>query len=49
MQSIKGLEADTIIIHSFVAFMHTTLKHEKELFWQKIYILLTHARERVII
>jgi len=48
-QSIKGLEADTIILHNFDKFLLTALKYEKEILLRKVYVLLTRAKERLYV
>ena len=49
IQSIKGLEAQNVIIHNFLPFLHTIYKNERELFYRKIYVLLTRTRENLYI
>ena len=49
MQSIKGLEAQNIIIHNFLPFLQTIYKNERALFYRKIYVLLTRSRENLYI
>lgn len=49
MQSIKGLEAQNVIIHNFLAFLQTIYKNEGALFYRKIYVLLTRSRENLYI
>ena len=49
MQSIKGLEAQNVIIHNFLSFLQTIYKNERELFYRKIYVLLTRSRENLYI
>lgn len=48
-QSVKGLEANTIIIHNFVGFLLAVYHNEKELFYRKAYVLFTRAKSRLII
>ena len=49
MQSIKGLESQNVIIHNFLPFLQTIYKNERELFYRKIYVLLTRSRENLYI
>ena len=49
MQSIKGLEAQNVIIHNFLPFLQTIYKNERVLFYRKIYVLLTRSRENLYI
>ena len=49
MQSIKGLEAQNIIIHNFLPFLQTTLKNDRKLFYRKIYVLLTRSKENLYV
>ena len=49
IQSIKGLEAQNVIIHNFLPFLQTIYKNERELFYRKIYVLLTRSRENLYI
>ena len=49
MASVKGLEAQNIIIHNFRAFLLNNSKKEKEIFYRQLYVLLTRAQERVIL
>ena len=49
MQSIKGLEAQNVIIHNFLPFLQTIYKNERALFYRKIYVLLTRSRENLYI
>ncbi len=48
-QSIKGLEAQNVIIHNFLPFLQTIYKNERALFYRKIYVLLTRSRENLYI
>jgi len=45
MQSVKGLEAQNIIIHNFGHFIHNGIKHKNEIIYRQIYVLLTRAQE----
>ena len=49
IQSIKGLEAQNVIIHNFLPFLQTICKNERALFYRKIYVLLTRSRENLYI
>ena len=49
IQSIKGLEAQNVIIHNFLPFLQTIYKNERALFYRKIYVLLTRSRENLYI
>ena len=49
MQSVKGLEAQNVIIHNFLPFLQTIYKNERALFYRKIYVLLTRSRENLYI
>lgn len=49
MQSIKGLEAKTIILHNFDEFLRRSLQQDKDIFYRKIYVLLTRALENIYI
>jgi len=49
MQGVKGLEAQNIIIHSFDYFLNNTFKHEKDIFYKKIYVLITRAQKNLYI
>ncbi|WP_204161529.1 ATP-binding domain-containing protein [Campylobacter concisus] len=49
IQSIKGLEAQNVIIHNFLLFLQTIYKNERALFYRKIYVLLTRSRENLYI
>lgn len=48
-QSVKGLEAQNVIIHNFLPFLQTIYKNERALFYRKIYVLLTRSRENLYI
>ena len=49
MQSIKGLEAQNVVIHNFLPFLQTTLKNDRKLFYRKIYVLLTRSKENLYV
>ncbi|MDP8079147.1 nuclease-related domain-containing DEAD/DEAH box helicase [Phocoenobacter skyensis] len=47
MQSVKGLEAKNIIIHSFNSFLHTSYNSDKNIFFRKIYVLITRSQKNL--
>ena len=47
MASVKGLEAQNIIIHNFGIFLASNAIKEKDVFYRQIYVLLTRAQERI--
>ena len=49
IQSVKGLEAQNIIIHNFDMFLNQALKYEKDIFYRKLYVLLTRAQKNLYI
>lgn len=49
IQSVKGLEAQNIIIHNFDKFLIQALKYEKDIFYRKLYVLLTRAQKNLYI
>ena len=51
MASVKGLEADNIIIHNFEEMLNSYEKFEndREIFFRKIYVLLTRAQKNLYI
>ena len=49
MQSIKGLEAKSVILYNFDEFLRQSLKYDTEIFYRKIYVLLTRALENIYI
>jgi len=49
MQSVKGLEAQNVIIHNFGSFIKNNIKHHNEITYRQIYVLLTRAQERLYI
>lgn len=49
MQSVKGLEAQNVIIHQFEKFIKIIMKNEKEILFRKVYVLLTRAKERLYV
>lgn len=49
MQSIKGLEAKTIVLHNFDEFLRQALKYDPDIFYRKIYVLFTRALENLYI
>lgn len=48
-QSIKGLEADTVILHDFHEFLRIVASYENSILFRKVYVLLTRAREALYI
>lgn len=49
MQSIKGLEAQNVIMHNFGWFLNTVIQNEKSIVYRKVYVLLTRAKEKLYI
>ena len=49
IQSVKGLEAQNIIIHNFDGFILKSLENEREIFYRKLYVLLTRAQKNLYI
>lgn len=49
IQSVKGLEAQNIIIHNFGKFLINNSLKEKDIFYRQIYVLLTRAQNRVFL
>ena len=49
MASVKGLEAQNIIIHNFSKFLLNGANYDSDIFYRQIYVLLTRAQEKVII
>lgn len=47
LQSIKGLEAQNVIIHNFGYFLEKESKRDVDIFLRKIYVLLTRAQESI--
>ncbi len=47
MQSVKGLEAQNVIIHNFGRFISQGVKHNNEILYRQLYVLLTRAQERI--
>ena len=47
IQAVKGLEAETVIIHSFDYFMNRSFKSERDIFYRKLYVLLTRAQKNI--
>ncbi len=47
MASVKGLEAQNIIIHNFGTFLASNAIKEKDVFYRQIYVLLTRAQEKI--
>jgi len=46
MQSVKGLEAQNIIIHNFGRFIQNNIKH-KDIVFRQLYVLLTRTQEKI--
>lgn len=49
MASVKGLEAQNIIIHNFGKFLIHNSKKEKDVFYRQVYVLLTRAQNKVLL
>ena len=49
MASVKGLEAQNIIIHNFGKFLINNSKIEKDVFYRQVYVLLTRAQDRIFL
>lgn len=49
MQGIKGLEAECVIIHNFLAFLKVIFTYDREIFYRKIYVLLTRSGAKLYI
>ncbi len=49
MASVKGLEAQNVIIHSLGSFMKKTFENERDIFYRKMYVLLTRAKEKLVL
>jgi len=47
LQSIKGLEAQNVIIHNFGYFLEKESSRDVDIFLRKIYVLLTRAQESI--
>ena len=47
MQSVKGLEAQNVIIHNFGRFIYKNVKHNNPILYRQLYVLLTRAQERI--
>lgn len=45
MQSVKGLEAQNIIIHNFSYMIQNSVKYKNEMLYRQLYVLLTRAQE----
>jgi len=46
-QGVKGLEADNIIIYKFHEILNVFYKYDREIFYRKIYVLLTRAQKNI--
>lgn len=49
IQSVKGLEAQNIVIHNFDMFLSQCAKFEKDIFYRKLYVLITRAKKNLYI
>jgi len=49
MQSVKGLEAQNIVIHNFGKFLYNGIKHNNDIIYRQLYVLLTRAQENIYI
>jgi superfamily I DNA/RNA helicase len=49
MASVKGLEAQNIIIHNFGKFLINNSIKDKDIFYRQIYVLLTRAQNKVML
>ncbi len=49
IQSVKGLEAKNVIIVNFDRFLSTCLKSERDIFYRKLYVVLTRASNQLFI
>jgi len=47
MQSVKGLEAQNVIIHNFGRFIQNNFKYQNEIIYRQMYVLLTRAQEKI--
>ena len=47
MSSVKGLEADNVIIHNFEEFLNVASKND--IFYRQIYVLLTRSKKNIYI
>jgi superfamily I DNA/RNA helicase len=49
MASVKGLEAQNVIIHNFGKFLINNSSKEKDVFYRQVYVLLTRAQDRIFL
>lgn len=49
IQSVKGLEAKNILIMNFDSYLSKCLEVEKDIFYRKIYVILTRAQNELYI
>ncbi len=49
IQSVKGLEARNILITNFDSYLTTCAKAEKDIFFRKLYVILTRAQNNLFI
>lgn len=49
IQSVKGLESKNVIIVNFDRFLSTCLKSERDIFYRKLYVVLTRASNQLFI
>lgn len=47
LYSVKGLEAQNVVIHNFGTFIKNNFKYENEIVYRQIYVLLTRAQENI--
>ena len=49
MQSVKGLEAQNVVIHNFGTFIYNGIIHKNPILLRQLYVLLTRAQENIYI
>lgn len=47
LYSVKGLEAQNVVIHNFGTFIKNSFKYNNEIVYRQIYVLLTRAQEKI--
>lgn len=47
LYSVKGLEAQNVIIHNFGSYIRNNFKYQNEIVYRQIYVLLTRAQEKI--
>jgi hypothetical protein len=47
MQSVKGLESQNVVIHNFGRFIYNGVKHNNDILYRQLYVLLTRAQEKI--